>query len=103
VRYRTVPGIDRYLHAVRRFPVFGLYGMSPGCLSWLYESPAAQVLHLMVPERPRTKVQYAGGLVHQFSLVPRLWSLLSMFGHTRDITPVTVSVPPDLSLGLRVD
>jgi hypothetical protein len=86
VRYRTVPGIDRYQYAVRPFPVFGPYGTSPGCLSWLYESPATPDLHLMAPEQPRTKVQYAGGPVHQFSLVPRIWSFLSMFGHTCDTT-----------------
>jgi hypothetical protein len=56
MRSRTVPGIDRYLHAVRPFPVFGPNGTSPGCLSWLCESPATPDLHLMVPERPRTKV-----------------------------------------------
>jgi hypothetical protein len=72
VRYRTVPSIDRYLHAVRPFPVFGPYGTSPGGLSWLCESPATPDLHLKTPERPRVKVQYAGGPVHQFSLVPRL-------------------------------
>jgi hypothetical protein len=88
VRYRTVPGIDRYQYAVRPFPVFGPYGTSPGCLSWLCESPATPDLHLMTPERPRAKVQYAGGPVHQFSLVPRLWSFLIMSGHTRDITPL---------------
>jgi hypothetical protein len=38
----------------------------------------------MTPERPRIKVWYSGGPVHQFSLVPRLWSFLSMSGPTRD-------------------
>jgi hypothetical protein len=92
VRFRTVPGIDRYLHAVRPFPVFGPNVTSPGCLSWLYESPAAPDLHLMAPERPRTKVQYAGGPVHQFSLVPQSWSL-SMSGHTRDSAARSSPVP----------
>jgi hypothetical protein len=75
VRYRTVPGIDGYPYAVRPFPVFGLHGTSLECLSWLCESPATPDLHPMTPERPLVKVQYAGGPVHQFSLVPRPWSL----------------------------
>jgi hypothetical protein len=91
VRYRTVLSIDRYLRAVRSFPVFGSYGTSPRCLSWLYESPATPDLHLMTPERLWVKVQYAGGPVYQFSLVPRLWSFVSMSGHTRDTGSVSLA------------
>jgi hypothetical protein len=48
------------MHAVRPFPVFGPYRASLGCLSWLYDSPAASDLHLKTPGRPRVKVEFFG-------------------------------------------
>jgi hypothetical protein len=51
VRYRTEPSVV----LIARCPVLprpSVHGTSPGCLSWLYESPAAPDLPLMIPELP---------------------------------------------------
>jgi hypothetical protein len=52
VRYRTEPSVVRLVARCPVLPRPSVHGMSPGCLSWLYESPAAPDLPLMIPELP---------------------------------------------------
>jgi hypothetical protein len=52
VRYRTEPSVVRLITRCPVLPRPSVHGTSPGCLSWLYESPATPDLPLMIPELP---------------------------------------------------
>jgi hypothetical protein len=52
VRYRTEPSVVRLIARCPVLPRPLVHGTSPGCLSWLYESPATPDLPLMIPELP---------------------------------------------------
>jgi hypothetical protein len=85
MRYRTEPSVLRLIARCPVLPRPSVHRTSPGCLSWLYKSPAAPDLHLMIPELPA----HHGVVLWRARFTNSHSSLkLVLLCHTRDITPL---------------
>jgi hypothetical protein len=96
VRSRAAPGMSRCRPAL---PSLRSDGTSPGSLSWLYESPAAPDLPLMIPELPANQGVVCWRARFTDSHSSLVLVLSSMSGHTRDKNQLALCthIPPSLS------